>query len=109
MPELARILRARGEDAVSAHEAGKLGIADSDQLAYATELGRAIVTSNAADFIRLAREWFDLGRPHAGIIVPYRQISRPELGETMRAVLRLLTAVDAESLYNTVHVVDSYR
>ena len=109
LPELARVLRARGEDVVSAHDVGKLGISDGDQLAYATELDRAIVTSNAADFIRLAGEWFSLGRPHAGIVVSYRQISRPELGDAIRATLRLLTAVDAKSLYKAVHVLDTYR
>ena len=109
LPELARILRTRGEDAVSAYDVGRLGISDSAQLAYAAETGRAIVTSNAADFIRLAREWSDLGRPHSGIIVSYRQISRPDLGIAMRAMLRLLTALDADVVYDAVHVLDNYR
>lgn len=72
-------------------------------------MGRTIVTSNAADFIRLGREWSDLSRPHAGIIVAYRQIRRSELGVAMRALLRLLTALDAHGLYDAVHVLDNYR
>ena len=109
LPELSRILRARGEDALSAHDVGRLGLSDDAQLQYAAEAGRTLVTSNAADFLRLAREWSGLGRPHAGIIVSYRQISRPELGVAMRALLRLLTALDAHALYDAVHVLDTYR
>ncbi|MDP8921310.1 MAG: DUF5615 family PIN-like protein [Chloroflexota bacterium] len=109
LPDLARVLRGRGEDAVSAHDVGRLGVADSAQLAYAAQEGRAIVTSNVADFIRLAREWSADVRSHAGIIVSYRQISRSEVGVAARALLRLLSALDADALRDAVHVLDIYR
>ena len=50
VPELARILRARGDDIVSAHEVGAVGLDDEDQLIRASAEGRAILTCNFLDF-----------------------------------------------------------
>jgi len=41
-PRIAELLRARGLDAVIAHEAGNTELADHAQLRYATSRGRAI-------------------------------------------------------------------
>ena len=41
---LAAGLRARGIDVLTAHEAGRCGMSDSDQLAFATAEGRVVVT-----------------------------------------------------------------
>jgi hypothetical protein len=58
-------LRQFGHDVVTVFDAGQAnqGIEDADQLAFATKLGRAILTRNRRDFIRLHKK---LG--HAGII-----------------------------------------
>ncbi len=40
-----------------------------DQLAYATEQGRAILTQNATHFYALDHTWKAIGRTHAGIPV----------------------------------------
>lgn len=62
---IARQLRSRGIDVLTAQEAGRAGkeIPDSDQLAYATSLGRVIVTRDH-HFEVLAYTQ----RPHAEII-----------------------------------------
>ncbi len=59
-------LRQLGHDVLTALEAGKAnqGIADADQLVFATSLGRAILTRNRKDFIPLHRR----SPHHAGII-----------------------------------------
>ena len=59
-------LRQLGQDVVAAFEAGQAnqGIADADQLAFATVLGRAILTRNRRHYIPLHRR-FSL---HAGIM-----------------------------------------
>lgn len=68
---LAAVLRERGFDALSCQEAGRhnQGIDDEDQLAYAAEQGRAILTFNSVDFVPLDLLWKQMGRTHAGIIV----------------------------------------
>ncbi len=59
-------LRQLGRDVLTTLEAGRAnqGIADADQLAYATSIGRATLTRNRRHFIPLHR-----GNPrHTGII-----------------------------------------
>ena len=60
-------LRANGHDVLTTGEAGLANqeIPDAEVLAYATREGRAVLTLNRRDFIRLHRERPD----HAGIIV----------------------------------------
>ncbi len=60
------LLRQLGHDVVTAFEAGQANqaIEDTDQLAFATSLGRAILTRNRGHFIRLHKR--PLG--HGGII-----------------------------------------
>lgn len=93
-------LRARGVDLVTTGEAGRLGTSDDDQLAFAAHEERAIYTFNAGDFARLHREFLELGRAHAGIIViPEQHYS---IGEKVRRVAALLQSTTAESLRNRI-------
>ncbi len=82
---LAVELRRRGYDAESCHEAGRgnRAIPDEEQLAYATEQGRVIITFNAADYILLDQEWKAAGRQHIGIVVSPKI---NDLGELLRRV-----------------------
>ena len=59
-------LRQLGHDVLTVFEAGQANqaVADADQLAFATRLGRAIVTRNRRHFILLHRR----SAQHAGII-----------------------------------------
>lgn len=68
-PRIAEHLRARGLDAVSAHEAGNTQLTDVAQLRYATGQSRAIVTCDAADFVVLATEMIAANADHAGIML----------------------------------------
>lgn len=108
LPELARILRARGFDVVSAPERGTGGWSDPEQLAFAATENRAILTFNFVDFQRLGDEWFADQRPHAGIIVSYRQYSRRQIGDLARVVIAFLNQVSAEELASTVRVLDEF-
>ena len=88
-PDLARSLRQRGYDAISCHDVGigNQGIPDEDQLSYAAQQGRAILTHNIGDFTQLDRGWKSTGRRHAGILLSPR-IS--DLGTLLRYVARHL-------------------
>ena len=108
LPELARILRERGFDVVSAHERGTVGWTDSEQLDYAASQERTILTFNFGDYQRLGDAWFKAGSPHAGIVISYRQYARRQTGELVRATTALLNQMSAEEIRNTVRVLDEF-
>ncbi len=58
-------LRLLGHDVLTVQEAGQRGSTDAQVLAYATAAGRAVLTFNRQDFIRLHSQV----SPHRGIIV----------------------------------------
>jgi hypothetical protein len=91
-PALALGLRQDGYDALSSHEAGRTNqkISDEDQLIYAVQQGRAILSFNTADFIKLDREWKAAGKRHYGIIVSLRI---NDVGELLRRVKKHLDTV----------------
>jgi hypothetical protein len=68
---LARLLRERGADAEAVDERGPLrGLADEELLVVAAREGRALVSENVADFMRIYGEWgADTSLRHAGIVI----------------------------------------
>jgi hypothetical protein len=67
---LARALRERGTDAEGVDERSPLrGLSDEELLVAAAREGRALVSENVADFMRLYGEWGAAGRRHAGIVI----------------------------------------
>ena len=67
-PVVARILRGRGFDVLSANETGHPQASDREQLDFAVARSRALVTFNVADFVREARGYANEDRDHYGII-----------------------------------------
>ena len=86
-PELGEMLRRAGFDVLTTGQAGRANqrIPDEDQLIFASEQGRAIISHNVRDFERLAVKWSGLGRNHAGIIVS----GRKSLSELEQGIQRL--------------------
>lgn len=109
VPELARMLRSHGYDAISAHEVAALRLEDAEQLERAASEGRTLLTYNYHDFLRISDEWFMAGRSHAGIVISYRQYSRHELGSLFRTVVALLESLTAEALQDSVAILDQFR
>ncbi len=104
-PLLARMLRNRGIDCLTAVEAGTLGQSDEVQLAYATSQRRVLVTFDRSDFLALATQWAEHGRPHAGIILS-RQDTASEL---LRPLLHLLALRGKDDLTNHVFWLQNYK
>lgn len=58
---VAKLLRARGFDAITARDAGQLHATDAEQFTYAVDQARTLVTHNRTDFKELVQSYFDLG------------------------------------------------
>ncbi|NJL52157.1 MAG: DUF5615 family PIN-like protein [Hydrococcus sp. SU_1_0] len=66
---VATLLRSRGFDVTTVPEQATLGKTDSEQLEFATSLGRCIMTHNRVDFERLHLRFVEGDRKHCGIII----------------------------------------
>jgi len=100
-PALAIELRKRGYDVLSCHEAGRINqkINDRDQLIYAANHERAILTNNKRDFLPLDVRWKRQGRVHAGMML---YTGFPSLGDLLRRVIAHLDRVEPETQHDTV-------
>lgn len=84
---IARIARRIGVDALSAHEIGREGWTDEEQLVEAAIEGRCIVTGNRGDFEDLTREFYAAGRPHAGVLFVQGALRHADPAAVARALL----------------------
>jgi hypothetical protein len=75
---LARALADHGVDCLTTREAGNRGCSDEEQLAFATQKRRVLVTFNCKDFLPIVRQWQKNGRSHAGMILS-QELPLPEL------------------------------
>ena len=93
--DLAPALRRLGYDVVSCQEEGQANqsIDDEDQLIYAAQLGRAILSNNFTDFEDLDRQWKASNRHHAGIIVYSRS---PTFTALLQKVRQHLDTIDPQ-------------
>ncbi|MBI5304300.1 MAG: DUF5615 family PIN-like protein [Chloroflexi bacterium] len=106
---MAEAIRQRGLAAQSAAEAGLLDADDPVHLAYASECGMALLTYDARDFLPLAKQYANEGKPHASIIISAEQFSRRRFGEFLRQVLRLMNALTADEIRNRVVYLQEFK
>lgn len=95
---VASLLRSRGFNATTAQQARQLGKSDAEQLEYANSQESAILTHNRIDFENLARNYFDTGKSHSGIIIAVRK-PYPEI---MRRLLIILDSTMADEMENQI-------
>ncbi len=89
-PKLARALRSRGYDAISAHEVGNAEVSDAEHTTFAASQGRTLLTCNAQDFTPLFEDYWFAGRDHSGVIVS----EQLELSEMLRRVMVFLDSTE---------------
>ncbi len=87
-------LRRLGHDVLTTRDAGKSneGIPDDEVLRFATENGRAVITHNRRDFIRLHRQ----SPYHAGIIVCTDNPDFPALAAKVHAQLVAMASLQGQ-------------
>lgn len=95
---LAALLRSRGFEAVTTHEAGNIATPDERQLEYTAGHGLALLTHNRADFERLATQYFNEGWHHSGIIIAVRRMPH----DVLRRLLTLLNQTTADEIADNV-------
>jgi hypothetical protein len=88
-------LRRHGVDVLTAQEAGRCGMPDVDQLAFATATGWVLVTFDT-DFLALHQS----GTPHAGIAWCPEQ--KYGVGQLIQALLLVHGVLDADAMRNHV-------
>ena len=93
---LGSALRRYGFDVQTTQEAGRKGSTDEDQLAYAARQGRAILSHNIADFVKLHKEWMTQGKSHWGILLT----STTKFRALLRKTLNFLDRFTAEEVRN---------
>ena len=98
---LAHLVRARGFGVVTTQEAGHVGRTDTEQLAFAVDQGKTILTHNRVDFEALARRYFEDKKSHSGIIIAVRRHPK----ELARRVLILLNSLAADEIENQIRYI----
>jgi hypothetical protein len=64
---IAGMAQLRGVDVISVRQARRGGLTDEEQLLFAGQEGRCIVTRNTKHFAPLSKQFEDQGPPHAGV------------------------------------------
>lgn len=98
---VAKLLRARGFTITTTPEAHLAGRSDREQLSYAVNHEMTLLTHNRADFELLARQYFNQGRKHPGIIIAVRRSPF----ELVRRLLILLDEVSADEMESQLRYV----
>ncbi len=86
---LAPLLAAHGIDCLTTLAAGKLRQSDEEQLRFALQESRVLVSHNRTDFENLAVAWWGQQRDHAGIILAIRRADTYDLARHVLPVLQL--------------------
>lgn len=103
--QLARALRQRGVDILTTQEAEMGESTDEQQVGFAAEQQRTILTHNKQHFIKIHHAIIEKGMEHWGIIVA----DQNRIGLLLQMVSRLLFTVSAESMKNRLEFLSNWK
>jgi len=95
---LSHALRQRGYDVVHAQDLKRKGKSDNEQLAFAVQEERCLITFNVRDFVKLHNQYAEQSREHWGIIVAQQM----PIGEALRRLLKKIGLATQEEFKNRV-------
>jgi hypothetical protein len=102
---LADALKTRGIDALTTNQAGNIGAEDIQQLVYAAEKGRTIISYNKRDFAMIHYEWMRNGKSHAGIVLS----DQLPIGVILRRLMKLYYSLKPEDIKNTLEYLGTWK
>jgi predicted nuclease of predicted toxin-antitoxin system len=92
---VARALQRQGVDVLTVGDTGRIGLEDIEQLRFATDHGRVMVTMDS-DYIAMAAQ----GTSHAGIA--YARPGGRSIGELVQALMLIYHALDPDDMKDHV-------
>jgi hypothetical protein len=98
---IADLIRARGFSVLTTLEAGNLGKSDAEQLEFAANQKRVLLTHNRVDFEELAKQYFEEDKTHYGIIIAVRRLPN----EMAQRLLEILNQTMAEEMINQIRYI----
>ena len=102
---LPEALRLRGIDILTTQEAGEIGLNDYDQLNYAGEKSRVLLSYNKGDFARIHHEFMKNNKPHAGIILS----NQLPVGQVLKRLMRLYFTLSKEEMRNRLEYLSTWK
>lgn len=95
----------RGVDAVSTLKAGKIGNTDEEQLLFARNEKRSIITHNVRDFVILHKKFISDDRKHSGIIVS----DQLPIGTLLKRVMKLWFTLGAKDMESRIEFLSNWK
>jgi len=105
---IAKLLRERGYNAISARDVGMIEKSDEEQLVYAAERKMTILIYNRDDFLEIDKKWRAAQRAHYGILIS-EQFSSRQTGEFIRRLSNFLDRVTADEMINLVRYLSDFK
>ncbi len=102
---IAVALRSKGFDVISAHEVNMRGKSDKEQLEYAIQHNRVILTRNIKHFINLQNEYHRKGLSHNGLLVT----DYLPLKELIRRLTKFLNEKNLSDIDNNLDWLQNYK
>jgi hypothetical protein len=102
---LGEALRARGVDILTTREAGKIGVDDIDQLVFATENNRSLLSYDKRHFAKIHYDWMVFKKSHAGIILS----DQLTVGVVLRRLMKLYFSLTSDEMENRIEYLGAWR
>jgi len=102
---LAEALRSRGINVLTTQEAHNTGLEDSQQLAFATDKNRVLLSYNRRHFAQIHHQWMRIQKPHAGIVVS----DQIPIGIVLRRLMKLYFSLGSEEMVNRLEYLSNWK